>query len=188
MPRIIRSPETLTPRRYSGLVEELVDELKSDRESGQPRIDEEHFKTGSIRAVVLWDRWDHLSQEDRSAVILEAYRTVEGEEFANRIALVSGLTIPEAHVSGMLPWHVFPALRDDDPATPEQCFQAMIDEGASVLKSPRWPELRFATEEEAEACKRRLADRLPGSGPCWVVIREFYLGEGESWDFSGIDE
>jgi hypothetical protein len=187
MPRIVRSPETATPRRLAGLVEQLADELKSGRESGQPLIDEEHFKTGAVRVVVFWDRWDHISQEDRSEAILEAYRKVEGDDFANRIALVSGLTIPEGQEAGMLPWYVFPALREDDPATPEQCFQAMIDEGASVLRNPSWPELRFATEEEAEACKKRLANRLPGSEPCWVIVPEIRLGEGETWDFSGIE-
>jgi hypothetical protein len=184
MPRNVRSPETLTPRRPSRLVEELAEELRSGRESGQPIIDEDRFKTGSIRVVVLWDRWDDIDPESRSAAIVEAYRKVEGEEFAGRIALVNGLTIPEAIASGMLPVKIIAALREDDPVTPEQCRQAMIDEGASTLLDDGYPELRYATEEEADAGRKRLAARLPGSEPVWVVIKEPSLTSKYHWDYS----
>ena len=184
MPRKVRSPEISKPRRNPRLVEDLAGELRSSRESGQPRIEEEHFKTGSIRVVVLWDRWDHVSQEERSDVIIEAYRAVEGEEFAGRLALVNGLTIPEAQASGMLPIRLIAALREDDPATPAQCRQALIEEGASTLLDDDDPQLWFATEEEAEEARKRLSARLPGSEPCWVVIKFPDMHAATEWDFS----
>ena len=75
----------------------------------------------------------------------------------DRIALASGLTVPEAHAAGMLPFQVFPALRRGDPVTLDQCRQALIDEGASILFGADNPQLRFATEEDAEKARERLA-------------------------------
>ena len=48
----------------------------------------------------------------------------------------------------------------------------MIGEGASLLFDPNQPQLRFATAEEAEACRKRLAQKLPGSEPVWVLANE----------------
>jgi hypothetical protein len=62
------------PRRTVGkLVRQLVDELKSDRESGQPLIEEEEFPTKKLRVNVIWDEWDRVPLEDRTATILQAY-------------------------------------------------------------------------------------------------------------------
>jgi hypothetical protein len=63
-------------------------------------------------------------------------------------------------------------LRPGDPVTPEQAREAMLAEGASVLVSPQSPQLRFATQEEAEAALQRLSRRLPGSAPIWLINRE----------------
>src|SRR6266536_4837638 len=145
------------PRHPVGdLAERLADELRSGREWGQPVIDEEEFPTGKIRVTVIWDAWDRLPLEDRTAVILRAYDLAEGRGYRERIALASGLTVPEAYAAGMLPFQIIPALRRGDKVTPEECRQAMIDEGASTLLAPDKPQLRFATEEEAEAARRRL--------------------------------
>lgn len=179
MPRKLRTTQELPRSRFGDLVDELAEELKTNRESGQPLIDEQHFPTGAVRVAVLWDRWDHVPQEDRTAIILRAYEKAEGQEFRDRIALAYGLTIPEAHASGMLPYQVFPALRKGDPVTADLCKQAMIVEGASVLLDPDHPQLRFTTEEEAAACKTRLAQMLPDSEPVWVVTRD--MGPVEDW-------
>ena len=82
---------------------------------------------------VIWDAWDRLSHEDRTAAILHAYEKAEGREYRDRIALASGLTIPEAHAAGWLPYQVIAAVRKSDPVTVEQCRKALIDEGASIL-------------------------------------------------------
>src|SRR5437016_8057467 len=133
MPRKRRGFEEPPRRTVGRLVERLVDELKSDRASGQPIIEEEEFPTKKLRVNVLWDEWDRIPLEDRTATILRAYEQAEGRDYRDRIALASGLTIPEAHAAGMLPYQVIPALRRSDPVTMEQCRQALIDEGASIL-------------------------------------------------------
>src|SRR5258708_10837394 len=117
MPRKRRGFEEPPPRTIGNLVERLADELKSDRQSGQPMIEEEEFPTKKLRVNVIWDEWDRVPLEDRTATILRAYEQAEGPESRDRIALASGLTVPEAHAAGMLPVQVFPAIRKGDPVT-----------------------------------------------------------------------
>src|ERR1700682_3234651 len=170
------------PRRTVGhLVERLVDELKSARPSGQPLIEEEEFPTKKLRVNVIWDEWDRVPLEDRTATILRAYEQAEGREYRDRIALASGVTLPEAHGAGMLPYQVIAALRNGDPVTIDQCRKALIEEGASVLFGEDSPQLRFATEEEAEAARKRLAEGLPNSEEVGVVTKE--VGTVEDWAY-----
>jgi hypothetical protein len=129
--------------------------------------------------TVIWDEWDRLPLEDRTAAILRAYEQAEGRDYRGRIALASGLTVPEAHAAGMLPFQIIAALRKTNPVTIEQCREAMIAQGASMLLDPSRPQLRFATEEEAKACRKRLAEGLPGSEPIWVTTQE--VGRVEDW-------
>jgi hypothetical protein len=179
MPRKKRGIDEQPRPANAALAERLAEELRNNRESGQPVIDEQEFPSGRIRVTVIWDEWDRLPLEDRTAVILRAYDLAEGRGYRERIALASGLTVPEAYAAGMLPFQIIPALRSGDPVTAEQCRQAMLDEGASVLLAPEKPQLRFATEEEAEAARRRLVRRLPGSEQVWVITEE--VGKVEDW-------
>ena len=172
MPRNICDVHEPYPRSAE-LVSQLVAELKANNPSGQPIIEEERFpKTGAIRATVIWDQWEDVDDEDRMATILQAYEQVEGEPFRDRIALAIGLTVPEAHDLGRLPFEIVPLVRRDDRVTLDECRDAMIAEGASLLPSPESPRLRFPTEEEAQECVRRLAKQLPGSDAVWMVQRE----------------
>lgn len=179
MPRKRRGFEEPPPRAVRNLVDRLADELKSNRPSGQPMIEEEEFPTGKIRVNVIWDAWDRVPLEDRTATILQAYEQAEGRDYRDRIALASGLTVPEAHAAGMLPYQVIAAVRKGDPVTADQCRRALIEEGASILFGEDNPQLRFATEEEAEAARKRLAARLPNSEPVWVITKE--VGTVEDW-------
>lgn len=173
MPRIIKGHEGELRAHYPDLVAELADELRTNRPFGQPVIREQRFpKTNAIRITVIWDEWEAVIDEDRVATILQAYADVEGDEFRERVALAIGLTVPEAHGAGLLPVQVATALRASDPVTGEQCRDAMIELGASVLSNPEQPVLRFATIEEADQCVRQLVERLPGSEPVWVVTQE----------------
>lgn len=179
MPRTRRG-FTTPPRHSDGdLVARLADELKSTRQSGQPIIEEEEFPTKKLRVNVIWDAWERVPLEDRTATILRAYEEAEGREFGNRIALASGLTVPEAHAAGMLPFQVIAAVRKGDPVTKDQCRKALIEEGASILLDESNPMLRFATEEEAEAARKRLSERLRDSEPVWVITKE--VGNVEPW-------
>ena len=55
----------------------------------------------------------------------------------------------------------------------------MIAEGASTILAPDYPQLRFATLEEAEAAMKRLIKRLPASDQVWAVTQE--PGKVEDW-------
>ena len=166
--------------RHAALVPELVQEIKSNREFGQPRIDEQVFPTRAISVRVIWDKWEPHTHEHRSATILWAYQQALGKDYADRITLATGLTVPEARALGILPFQIIPALRPDDPVTAEQCRDAMIAEGASILGDRKVPLLCFATEAEAEASRVRLAERLPGSEPVWIITQQ-EAGVTEDW-------
>lgn len=161
------------------LADRLAEEIRTSREFGQPLIDEQTFPSDKIRIVVIWDEWDRLSLADRTAIILHAYDLAEGREYRERIALASGLTVPEAYAAGMLPYQVLPALRKSDPVTASECRKAMMEEGASTLLTSDEPQLRFSTREEAEACQQRLSERLPNSDPVWVIAQD--VGKIEDW-------
>jgi hypothetical protein len=104
MPRIQKRIETPCVR-HPALVAQLAEELRNSHESGQPRIEELTFpRTGTIHVTVFWDRWDSLPDEERAQCILQAYEQVEGTAFRDRIGLAIGLTLPEARVSGLLPY------------------------------------------------------------------------------------
>lgn len=179
MPRRIRGLEE-RPRRVSGeLAERLAQELRNNHESGQPLIDEQEFPTGKLRVTVIWDELESLSFEERTAMVLRAYELAEGSGYREKIVLASGLTVPEAYEAGLLPFQIIAALRKDDPVTAEQCRLAMIEEGASLLLGGKKPQLRFATEQEAESARHRLAMRLPNSEPVWVITQE--VGRVDDW-------
>jgi hypothetical protein len=172
MPRKKLGPQTRTGAANGDLAERLAAELRADRENGQPLIYEQTFHTGKVRVTVIWDAWEGVSLQERSATILRAYEMAEGADARDRIALASGLTFPEAHAAGMLPYQIITALRKDDPVSSDEARQAMLEEGGSTLVSPETVHLWFATEEEAEAARQRLVRRLPGSEPIWVITRE----------------
>jgi hypothetical protein len=173
MPRIRAGFEEPSLTGSGGhFAERLADELKSTREFGQPMIYEREFPSGKLRVLVIWDAWDHVPTEDRTAAIHRAYELAEGREYRDRIGLASGLTVLEAHAAGMLPYQIIAAVRKTDPVTIEQCREAMLAEGASKLVNPDVPPLWFPTEEEAEACRKRLIQRLPASEPVWIINRE----------------
>ncbi|MBW3539297.1 MAG: hypothetical protein KY476_03430 [Planctomycetes bacterium] len=173
MPRIIEELESPAPPHFPELVDGLIEELRSTRAGGQPLIREQRFpRTDALRVTVIWDRWEPLSDQDRVETILAAYEAVEGREFRDRIALAIGLTVPEAAGAGLLPFQVTPLVRRGDLVTLEQCRNAMLAEGASVLSDPHHPQLRFATMEEAASCIKRLSEALPASEAAWTVQRE----------------
>jgi hypothetical protein len=161
------------PRKTDAkLVERLVDELQANRESGQPFIYEQTFSTGKIRVLVIWDDWKDLPLEERTNIILSAVEKSDGKDYRARVALASGLTVPEGVAAGMLPYQIITARRKGDGVTLEQCRAAMLAEGASQWFGPNLLQLRFPTEESAEACRRRLIKRLPNSDEIWIVSRE----------------
>jgi hypothetical protein len=183
MPRIKMGFEDQPRKTDKKLVDRLVDELKSNRESGQPFIYERAFSTGKMRVLVVWDDWKDLPLEQRTVIIQSALEQSDGKEYRARVALASGLTVPEGVAAGVLPYQIITALRKGDKVTFEQCSEAMLAEGASQLFGPSVLQLRFPTEESAEACRRRLIKKLPGSDEIWMVTREI-----TAQDFGQISE
>src|SRR5690349_6557412 len=106
MPRKKIGVQTALTTVKGDLAEKLATELKNGREYGQPLVYEQEYATGKIRVTVIWDVWADASLEERSAVILRAYEMAEGPEYREKIALASGLTVPEAAAAGMLPFQL----------------------------------------------------------------------------------
>lgn len=174
MPRIRVDGLSVLTSPKTGLAEKLATELKSSRDFGQPLVYEQEYSTKKSRVIVIWDEWPDASLEERSSVILKAYEIAEGAAGREKIALASGLTVPEAVAAGFLPFQVFPGLRKTDPVKPEQVREVMLEQGASKLNDADGIQLRFATKEEAEACRDRLVLRLPESEPIWIIRRDHF--------------
>ena len=172
MPRRKLDPTVRRGAVKNELAEKLAAELKNNREYGQPCIYEQEYPTGKLRVTVVWDAWDGMPLQERSATILHAYERAEGTAYRDRVALASGLTVLEAHAAGMLPYEIIPALRKGDPVTEEQARQALLEEGGTQLAHGRRVQLRLATQEEVEACRQRLIRRFPGSEEVWIINRE----------------
>ena len=155
-------------RSNSNLVEELSQQLIDENPVAQPLIYEYELRGGLLRVIVVWDRWLSLPLEERTAIILAAYKS-HGHE---NIALASGLTVPEAVALGLLQFRVIPALRKSDGISPETCWKTMKSLGASLLFDENKPELYFATREEAEQTIVELVKLLPGSDEIWTIVQE----------------
>src|SRR3954454_17486423 len=106
MPRRKIGVQSVLTTASASLAKKLADELRGGRDFGQPLVYEREFATGKSRVTVIWDEWADASLEERSAVILRAYEQAEGKDAREKIALASGLTVPEATAAGMLPYQV----------------------------------------------------------------------------------
>jgi hypothetical protein len=177
------STESRKGKVSNELAETLAAELKRDRECGQPFIYEQEYPTGKLRVMVVWDQWQAMPLQERSATILRAYELAEGSPYAERIALASGLTVPEAHAAGMLPFEIIAAIRPGDPLTRAQARQALLDEGGTLYNDVH---LRLATQEEADACRQRLIHQFPGTDDVWLINRDItaqdFFGAQDSTD------
>jgi hypothetical protein len=157
--------------KHDPLLDALVAELRAPHDFRQPIITEDHrTRDGVVHVQVVWDQWQDCPELERWEIIREAYQRVKGPDFANRIMLATGVTVPEAARFGFLPFQVIPMRRKTDALSQEQYARAMIEEGASVLENPSKPMLRFETLEEAEVCQERLERRLPGSH--WSIVHD----------------
>lgn len=157
--------------KHTALLEALIAALHAPQDNRQPIITEDHrVRKGIVHVQVLWDRWQECSEIERWEIILEAYRQVRGEKYAEQIRLATGFTMPEAARIGLLPFQVVPRRPGANGLTPKQYVQAMIEESASTLENRSEPMLRFESLEEAEACQGRLEQRLPGSH--WTIVQD----------------
>src|SRR5437868_14534019 len=114
MPRYIVTPHARSPK-HERYVKKLTQEFRTSSQNVQPIILEEQVPSTKSRHVrVIWDRWKELDDEQRSAVITDAYSQAEGQEAAEEITLAEGVTPQEALALGLLPYKVVPARKKTD--------------------------------------------------------------------------
>jgi hypothetical protein len=168
MPRVIINAASPS-RRYDSLVQELARELASPGGKPQPLIVERHLPATNSRHVhVVWDEWGDLADEERSAVIIQAYAKVEGDEAASNITVALGLRPEDAITFGVLPFKVVPKRPQD--ADRNEYRNAQINEGANTVLGRGAKELRYASFEEAEQAVKRLKRLVLRSS--WEIVRE----------------
>jgi hypothetical protein len=170
MPYRVKRPSPRTAGQQD-ILKALVNELRKPKDTGQPLITEEHMGRGdAVHVHVIWDRWHECPEGQRYEIIRDAYEQVQGPEFAQHIVLAVGVTVPEAVSLGLLPYQVVPRRRETNAVSLDRYKQVMLEEGASTFEAAGTPVLSFTSLEEAEACVRRLEERLPHS--YWTVVHE----------------
>src|SRR5207244_1191951 len=118
----------------------------------QPVIEIRAMPRGGARHVhVIWDRWEGCPPENRAGIIRDAFKAARGEEYESSLVIAAGATVPEAADIGLLPFEVKPykwyKLEGD---LLQRARAALIEERGSVLGSPFLPQLRFATDRQAD--------------------------------------
>ena len=170
MPRHVRGADQPSVDVRS-LTTELLHELQDPQPFGQPIILEDRTpETSSMRVHVIWDRWEGCLRRVRSAVIADAYRSLNYIQADEQLTVCLGLTVPEAVSIGLLPYEVVSARRRDESPSLAEYRQAILQVGASTLSSGEHPRLRFAALEDAEAAMEHLLEKLPGSK--WIIKQE----------------
>lgn len=167
--RILESPPPAP--QHEKFVKDLARELTSPGRKPQPLILEQRIAATRSRHIhVIWDAWKDLSDEQRTDVILDAYRQTEGEEVIDSIMIAIGVTAQESLAIGLLRFKVEPLRKRVDPIPLEDYQRAMDDEARNTVLGPKARELRYATEEDAKQAYERLLAALPGSA--WAVVKE----------------
>jgi hypothetical protein len=170
MPRFVITPHAPSPK-HERLVKKLVQEFTASSSNLQPLILEEQVPTTKSRHVrVIWDAWKDLTDEQRSAVIVDAYTEAEGPEAAAEITIAEGVTPHEALALGLLPYKVVPTRKKNDPISSQAYQAALAAEARHTLLGPKAKELRYARPEDAHEALKRLQQALPGSS--WALVQE----------------
>ena len=153
------------------LLQDLVNELKNPRPMGQPIILEDRTpETNSIRVHVIWDRWAECDRTRRSGIVLDAYEQASGADIRQQVTLALGLTVAEAIATGLLPYRIVPARTRSRQPADRDYRQAMDRAGAIRIADDDWPQLRFATQEDAETTLEHLTQTLRRSK--WIILQE----------------
>lgn len=158
-----RSTRALSADHRKTLLKKLANERRGKSDPAGPVIFEIPLGTSNNQDVlVVWEEFHDLPSEDRSELILEAYKDQK-----DKISQALGVTYQEATEQYLLPYAVLPLIRKGD-ADPHEVRQAMLEEGGIQLASDK-VDLRFPTMAMAEAAHRRLHDRLPRG--YWSIVQ-----------------
>jgi hypothetical protein len=111
--------------------------------------------------LVVWDAFRDVPSEDRSAVILDAYK---GQNL--RIAQELGVSMEEALGQGLLPYAVRSMAKPED-LDGTAWSTAVRDEGGFPHPGSGEPQFYFPSRAMAEEARSRLAARIPTG--MWAV-------------------
>lgn len=153
----------LTAQQRQALLQQLKNERDGKATPNGPLVFEIPLEQSDrIDVLVVWQAWENLRSEDRTSLVVEAYKDLE-----ERIAQALGVTYQEAIEQQVLPYAVIPLTRRGE-ADAAEVRKAMLEEGGIPLPGDK-VDLRFPTMAMAEAAHRRLCDRLPKG--YWSIVQ-----------------
>lgn len=153
----------ITAEQRKDVVDQLAKELSGETTPNGPVIFEIPFEPpDKFDVLVVWDAWGPFISEDRSNIILGAYK-----ERKPKIAQALGVTYQEAIEQQVLPYAVIPMVRPGEIDL-EELKRAMIAEGGLALANGK-VDLRFPTMALAEQAHRRISDKLPKG--YWSIVQ-----------------
>jgi hypothetical protein len=161
--RVEATASVITAEQRGRVIDQFTRELSGETTPDGPVIFEIPFeRSDKFDVLVVWDAWGPFSSEDRSSIILGAYK-----EQRAKIAQALGVTFQEAIEQQLLPYAVIPMVRPGE-VDPEELKKTMVAEGGRTLASSK-VDLRFPTMALAEQAHRRLSDKLPKG--YWSIVQ-----------------
>jgi hypothetical protein len=152
------------------LVDQLATRLRGGLSLDEPFIIEDRVpQTHSRHVVVIWDAWKSLGREDRSRIILDAYRSSNGLR-GDTVRVALGLTQQEAFDMGYLPFGIVTTVRKTDRVALNDVRKALDSVGGIHIKVGSSRQVRFPSLEHAEEAHRQLSAKIPG--PVWAITQE----------------
>ena len=102
MSRLIlqNQPDVNTPQLLQQLTTEFEQYDDPDQEYHQPLVNVEH-RGSRTHLLVIWDIWRLISQQERSLLVMEAYKAARGVAAALDVSVAMGLTQDEAAQMGI---------------------------------------------------------------------------------------
>jgi hypothetical protein len=153
----------LTKKRRAELIDKLMNELAGKGESIGPVIFEIPLDGMSqIDVLVVWDEWEPVRPEDRSAIILEAYKKQKV-----KVGLASGATHAEALEQDLLPYTITSNPPHGEKAAPDKLRVAKLAAGGIPVGGQIV--LRFPTMSTAHTALQKLSELFPDG--YWTIVR-----------------
>jgi hypothetical protein len=163
--------ETLSPPRHAKLIGKLANRLRENLDvPSLPLIVQNRTpRTRTVHLLVVWDEWQNVPNAERSEIVTTAYAVAHpDDQFAVNFPLA--YTPSEALSLGYLPYRIVALVRPTDRIRKPEIERAMRSVGGIYLKVGTAPQLRFASQAQAEDAYRSLATKLPS--PVWTLIQE----------------
>lgn len=159
-----RAPESVvTVEQRQDVAERLARELAGEQTPKGPVIFEIPLERHDrIDVLVVWDAWKPFESEDRSKMILDAYK-----DSRSQVAQALGVTYEEAIEQQVLPYAVVPMIRPEE-LDEQDVKNVMRAQGGFELENGK-VDLRFPTMSLAEEAHRRLADSMPKG--YWSIVQ-----------------